>query len=93
MAQNTTIALPPGSWVLLTDADVSAATFQNLGTLDVLIAGTADATAPSTTDGALRYPGGTGERNADLGDLFPGISAARLWGYAPAGGSVTISHA
>jgi hypothetical protein len=37
MAQNTTINVPAATWTILTDADVSAITFQNVGSDAVLI--------------------------------------------------------
>lgn len=95
MAQNTTIDLTAATWVQLTDADVSAATFQNNGSNAVFVVATSDATAPSSTAGAIRYNPGAGERSSvALSDLFPGVTApARLYAYAPNGGQVFISHA
>lgn len=93
MAQNTTITLTAGSWVQLTDADVTSITFQNTGGYHVLVKGTTDATAPTDATGAVRYNPGQGERNVALSDLFPGISAVRLWAFCDQAVSVAVSHA
>ena len=93
MAQNTTINLTPETWTQLTDADVSSITFQNKSGYHILIKGTADATAPTNAAGAIRYNPGQGERNVLLSDLFPGISATRVYAYAPNGAEVMVSHA
>lgn len=94
MAQNTTITLEAGVWTQLTDADVTSITFQNTGGYHILVAGTVGATAPTNTNGALRYNPGQGERNVALSDLFPGISATRVYALCSAGSvGVTVSHA
>jgi hypothetical protein len=95
MAQNTTKDIAAATWVQLTDADISAATFQNNGSNAVFIAATATASAPSNTLGAIRYNPGAGERSTvTLAQLFPGVTTpARLYAYAPQGGQVFISHA
>jgi hypothetical protein len=95
MPQNTTIALPQRVWTQLTDANVTAITFQNLGaTAEIFVKATANTTAPTDQTGAMRYGPGQGERNVLLADLFPGVTgAARLWAYAPSGVSVLVSHA
>lgn len=94
MAQNTDIVLPIATWTQLTDADVSAITFQNKSGNYILVKGTATASAPSDDDGAVRYNPGQGERNATLSDLFPGVaSVARVYAYSPTGAEVMVSHA
>lgn len=94
MAQNTTISVPSATWTLLTDANVTSITFQNLGGNYCIIKGTADTTTPTSTDGAIRYNPGQGERNVNLSDLFPGVSsAARVWAYATDATAVMVSHA
>jgi hypothetical protein len=93
MAQNTTIIVAGTTWVQLTDANVTSLTFQNHGTSYALIKGTADATAPTDFAGAVRYNPGQGELNVFLSDLFPGISANRVWAYAPEKTQVMVSHA
>jgi hypothetical protein len=93
MPQNTNITVPPDTWTLLTDADVTAVTFQNMGN-DLLIKGTVGAVAPTTLLGAVSYFPGGGERNVLLSDLFPGVSGRnRLYAYSPGGTSVFVSHA
>lgn len=93
MAQNTTITLTAGAWTQLTDADVTSITFQNTGGYHVLVKGTTDATAPTDTTGAVRYNPGQGERNVALSDLFPGISAVRLWAFSSQAVGMVVSHA
>jgi hypothetical protein len=92
MAQNTTKIIPAKTWTQLTDADVTTITFQNTSGFYVLVAGTAGATAPTDDAGAIRYNPGQGELNTALSDLFPGISATRVYVYAPIGGEVMVSH-
>lgn len=93
MAQNTDITVVRGTWEQLTDADVAAITFQNKSGGFVFIKGTTDATEPTNTTGGIRYNPGQGEKNARLSDLFPGISAVRVWCYAPEGATMAVSHA
>ena len=93
MSQNTTITLTAGAWTQLTDANVTNITFQNTGGYHVLVKGTTDATAPTDTTGAVRYNPGQGERNVALSDLFPGISAVRLWALCDQAVGVVVSHA
>ena len=92
MAQNTNISVPKEAWTQLTDADVSSITFQNKSGNFVLIKGTTSASAPTDADGAIRYNPGQGELNTLMGDLFPGITAVRLYAYAPEGASLMVSH-
>lgn len=93
MAQNTDIVLTASDWTQLTNANVTSITFQNKGTYHILVKGTTDATKPTSDDGAVRYNPGQGERNVLLSDLFPGISAVRVWAYAPKSLEVLVSHA
>jgi len=93
MAQNTNISVPKEAWTQLTDADVSSITFQNKSGNFVLIKGTTSASTPTDADGAIRYNPGQGELNTALSDMFPGITAVRLYAYAPEGASVMVSHA
>jgi uncharacterized protein with WD repeat len=93
MAQNTDISVPKEAWTQLTDADVSSITFQNKSGNFVLIKGTTSASTPTNADGAIRYNPGQGEPNTSLADMFPGISAVRLYAYAPEGALIMVSHA
>lgn len=94
MAQNTTITVPARTWTQLTDADITAITFQNIGSSHVLIKATTDATAPTNFSGAIRYNPGQGERNVALSDLFPGLAGRdRVWAYAEDATPVVVSHA
>ena len=83
MAQNTTIGLDADTWTQLTDGDVTAITFQNRGSGDILVQVTATASAPTGTGGAIRYKPGQGEIGIELASLQPGVaSGARLYAYA-----------
>lgn len=93
MAQNTTVDLPANEWVQLTDADVTSMTFQNIGGSHMLVKGAASAATPTNFTGCIRYNPGQGELNTALADLFPGISAVRVYAYSPGGVSVMVSHA
>lgn len=94
MAQNTTKAIAAATWTQLTDADITAITFQNIGGSFVLVKATTNTTAPTTSAGAIRYNPGQGERNVAMSDLFPGLSGAdRLWAWSDAATLVVVSHA
>jgi hypothetical protein len=95
MAQNTTITAVANEWTQLTNADVTAITFQVMPSgFYVYIKATTDTTAPTDLSGAIKYSPGQGERNVDLADLFPGIAGAnRVWAYARENASVMVSHA
>lgn len=90
---NTTVNLTPDTWTQLTDADTSDVTFENVGQYDVYVVGTAGAVAPTSLDGALRYPPTKGEIKRALSDMWLGGSGLnRLYAYSKNGGSVMISH-
>lgn len=92
MAQNTDVTLPIATWTQLTDADVTAITFQNKSGNYIFVKGTTSASAPTDGDGAVRYNPGQGERDVFLSELFPGIAAVRVYAYAPTGAEVMVSH-
>jgi hypothetical protein len=94
MAQNTTISIPAATWTQLTDADVAYITFQNVGSNHIIVKGTVDGTAPTSTDGGFRYNPGQGEKGVAIIELFPGVVGAdRLWAYSADASSVVVSHA
>lgn len=94
MAQNTVVTLPAQTWTQLTDADVSAITFQNRSPYHIFIAGATDATAPTNFTGAIRYNPGQGERNVTLADLFLGLTSPdRVYAYCEHPAQVFVSHA
>jgi len=94
MAQNTDININAKTWTQLTDADVSAITFQNKSGHAAFVKATTDATPPTSTAGAIRYNPGQGERNATVSDLFPGISGAdRIYVYSDEPVTFFVSHA
>ena len=93
MPKQDTMFISPETWTQITDADVTAITFQNRGKGHVFVVGT-DGTTPTGYTG-FRYNPGQGERNTALSDLYPGGSATRVWVYAPTayGAEVFVSHA
>lgn len=94
MAQNTTVTVPAKTWTQLTDGNVTAITFQNVGSEPVHIKMTATATAPTDISGSLVYAPRQGERNVALADLAPGVaSAARVYAWASAAAKVMVSNA
>lgn len=94
MPQNTTINVAKNTWTLLTDANVTSVTFQNISGNFVQIKGTVGASAPTSVAGAIRYNPGQGERNVTLTDLFPGVSGVnRIYAFSPDGAAMVISHA
>ena len=99
MAQHTTVTIPERTWVQLTNASVSSITFQNVSRdTKIYVTGTADTTPPTLGGNPfIIYAESQGELNTTLTDLFPGISATRVWAYNPAEGEgdarVFVSHA
>ncbi len=98
MARNTTITIAEGDWGQLTDANVTNITFQLLTPGQrIYVKGTIDATEPTDIAGAALYTSNEGEANIALSDLFPGISAVRVWAFNDAEGigsvKVFVSHA
>ena len=94
MPQNTTVNIAANTWTQITDANVTALTFQNISGNFVRVKGTVGATAPTDLAGSLRYNPGQGERNVALTDLFPGISGVnRLYVFADSGAQVVVSNA
>jgi hypothetical protein len=94
MPQNTTIVIPSRAWTQISNADITAITFQNVGSNHILIVASVGVTTPTTTNGAIRYNPGQGERNASLADLFPGISGRnRVWCWAEDATPVMVSNA
>ena len=96
MSQNTTIILPKSQWTLLTNIDVhGGVTFQNQSAYHILVVATATTTAPTSFDGALKYPPMSGElSDTSLGTLFPGVfGPVRLWAFCDIEVKVMVSHA
>ena len=94
MAQNTTLTIQPATWTLITDSDVSAATWANTGGDTIWIKATTDTTTPTDKLSAVPYAPGMGERNALLSDIWVGLTGRdRLWAYSDTLNQVMISHA
>jgi hypothetical protein len=94
MPQQNTIEIPRNTWTQITNADAASVTFLVLGNAPVYIAGAADTSLPTSTEGALRYQSGEGERNVELSALFPGVDGVvRLFAYSAKKAQVVVSHA
>lgn len=96
MPQNADITIARGTWVQLTNANVTAATFQNKSKVHTIyVKATVGATAPTDLDGAFSYEPQRGEVNIALADFVPGVAGAnRLWAYTFSDTViVAVSHA
>ena len=93
MAQNTTLTVPANTWTLITSDDVIAVTFHNQSHYVLQVKGTVGATPPSDFDAAVEYGPGQGEINSVLTDLWPGITATRIYVFCPNIAKVMVSHA
>lgn len=91
MARNENVSLTAGTWTEITNADVTSITFQCLTSGTTRILGTTGS-APSGEQIGIQYQRGFGERNVLLSDLFPGISAKRVFALSAAGGEIFVSH-
>jgi hypothetical protein len=95
MPRNTTINIPVGQWVLVTDADVTAVRIQVHGAYEARFKATVGAVAPTSIDGAiLLLPYGAIAADLTLAQLFPGVPGAnRVYVYADMPVAVSVSHA
>ena len=93
MAQNTTLTVPANTWTQITANDVSALTFHNQSFYMLQVKGTVGATAPSDFLAAIEYAAGEGETNISIGELWPGISATRVYVFCTNIAKVMVSHA
>ena len=91
MPKQAIVNVPAATWTELTDSDVTAITFQNRSNGYVDVVGT-DGTTPTSANG-VRYDSGQGEQNTALSDIFPGVSATRVFAYSPVFVQVFVSHA
>lgn len=94
MPQNTSISVET-AYELLTDDNVTEATFQNIGSQPIYILGTNGANKPADDLLGIVYRPGEGESKRSLADLFPGVAGVnRLWARAVSFPTqVFISHA
>ena len=95
MPQHTNKPVGPANWAELTDATVTAITFQNVGSSPVVVTATNGPAAPANEAGGLTYAAGQGESNRSLADLVPGVTGAtRVWARSVNGTpQVFVSHA
>lgn len=78
MARNQALVeVTAGSWVQLTNADVTSITFQ-VQDGDIFLRFTTDTTTP-TEDGGIAYWNATGELSKNLSDMTALSGAARVW--------------
>lgn len=96
MAQNQQIVnCAAGVWTQLTNADVTAITFQSLDN-EIFIRFTTDTTTPTETAG-IRYEEGEGELNRAISDLTKLAGADRVWAkpanQSGRAASVFVDHA
>lgn len=85
MARNqVVVSCTEGTWTQLTNADVSAITFQVQSDGVVRIRCTTDTTTPASTDGGRFYAYREGEANIDPADLALGTGGTpvRVWSFA-----------
>lgn len=94
MPQNTTITVET-AWELLTDANVTEITFQNIGVGAIFVTGTNGTGTPSASSLGIVYTQGEGEAKRALADMFPGVAGVnRLWAKgASTTTEVFVSHA
>lgn len=95
MPQHTNKPVGPNNWAQLTDADVTAITFQNVSAMPITVTATVGGTPPAADAGGLTYSAGEGESNRSLAELFPGVPGAnRVWARSSNGTQqVFVSHA
>lgn len=95
MPQHTNKPVGPTNWAELTDANVTAITFQNVSAMPITVTATNGTTPPAADAGGLTYAAGQGESNRMLAELFPGVSGAnRVWARSSNGTQqVFVSHA
>lgn len=94
MPQNTTINVLANTWTRLTDANVTAATFRNVGEFDIWVQGTVGASAPTGGPAGIEYEPAAGETNRALADLYPGVTGVNnLYVFSRSNTSVFISNA
>jgi hypothetical protein len=95
MARNETITIPAATWTQLTNANAAAARVQNRSGYSVLLSATPNATAPTTTAGAVELlPGQILAADLTFAQLWPGVTApVRLWAYCDLSATLSASHA
>lgn len=93
MARNTTITAARGVMTELTNSDATSITFQVLSGSGYVI-GATDDTPPENISGGLHYKFGQGEMNVPLSEMFPNLSAVRLFIFSDSDAiSVAVHHA
>lgn len=92
MAQHTTLTIPANTWTLITSNDVSSLTFQNQSFYTLQVKGTSGAVPPSDFMGVSEYGPGQGEINSALADMWPGLSANRVYVFCTNIAKILVSH-
>lgn len=95
MITGSNIVLPPNQIVQLTNSDVTALRFQNIGPNTVFIKAAIGAVTPDFSGGYIAYPTYWGEDASSLlSQLFPGIPGAnRVYALSPSGSVISVSTA
>lgn len=86
------LPVPKGTWVQLTNADATVATFQ-CQSGRIAIRGTTDETEPAEDAGGIIYNPHEGERQKNLATLFAAAGIDRLWAFGLYESMVYIDHA
>ena len=83
MARSEDLTIQPKVWTEITNADVTAITFQNKAKgRVVLVSATVGSVEPTSLDG-VEYPPSEGHYDLHLATAFPGVSGAnRVWVYS-----------
>ena len=95
MARNETLVIPSTYWLELTANDITSATFQVTGAHDARLMGAVGQNIPIEPHDGVVYRSDMfdGETDRSLAELFPGISATRLYARALTGTTkIFISH-
>ena len=96
MAKQATVSIPAGVWTQITTGDSAADfTLQNVGDQPLFVIGTAGATQPAdTVHGDAREKDMIPARSVagTLLTVWPGVTATRIYGWAPRPTKASISH-
>jgi hypothetical protein len=94
-ARQGDVAVAANTWTLLTDGAMTGnITVSSRYHYDIFFKPTTDGTTPTSMAGAVAYSPRMGETGKTIAELFPGLTSPdRLWGHAPLGGKISVSHA
>jgi hypothetical protein len=93
MAQSDTVSVNGAAWGEVTNADVtSVITLQNTGGAPCWLVRGSSAPDDGPEAGSLLLLPGAALIGEAVADLWPGLTGARVYAYAPDGTSVAVSH-